>query len=280
MYRGNEPLHSYRYFCLPFPHGRILHLRSIHDLPHDDRDDHSSHPKAAVFRSDMPRQPHRYFPLPRRILQCRKTQARFSLRRRCRRRSERLPRNPQVRMPVPRVPVRLRKRPRKRGSFRQILFVTSRKNNLQNGRRKSVDGKEDELHGLREAYANRGRKDKYEDEVLFLNALPEILKDNLKTLTSDRVIQPYLCKLPEYDKLTSKVVKMATSTVLQDDEELYKEVSKEAVKLYFEFRKRILPAYRRETNESRKMTLADLGEMDGYGWLFNLYPDLLEFNIQ
>ena len=151
----------------------------------------------------------------------------------------------------------------KRGSFRQILFVTSRKNNLQNGRRKSVDGKEDELHGLREAYANRGRKDKYEDEVLFLNALPEILKDNLKTLTSDRVIQPYLCKLPEYDKLTSKVVKMATSTVLQDDEELYKEVSKEAVKLYFEFRKRILPAYRRETNESRKMTLADLGEMDG-----------------
>ena len=163
----------------------------------------------------------------------------------------------------------------KRGSFRQILFVTSRKNNLQNGRRKSVDGKEDELHGLREAYANRGRKDKYEDEVLFLNALPEILKDNLKTLTSDRVIQPYLCKLPEYDKLTSKVVKMATSTVLQDDEELYKAVSKEAVKLYFEFRKRILPAYRRETNESRKMTLADLGEMDGYGWLFNLYPDLL-----
>ena len=163
----------------------------------------------------------------------------------------------------------------KRGSFRQILFVTSRKNNLQNGRRKSVDGKEDELHGLREAYANRGRKDKYEDEVLFLNALPEILKDNLKTLTSDRVIQPYLCKLPEYDKLTSKVVKMATSTVLQDDEELYKEVSKEAVKLYFEFRKHILPAYRRETNESRKMTLADLGEMDGYGWLFKLYPDLL-----
>lgn len=163
----------------------------------------------------------------------------------------------------------------RKGSFRQILFVTSRKNNLQNGRRQSEDGEEDELQGLRKAYANRGRLDKYDEEVLFLNALPEILKDNLKTLTSNNVIQPYLCKLPEYEKLTKKVRQMATSPALQEDLELYAEVSKEATKLYFEFRKRILPAYRHEKNENRKMTLADLGEMEGYNWLFNLYPDLL-----
>ena len=163
----------------------------------------------------------------------------------------------------------------RKGSFRQILFVTSRKNNLQNGRRQSADGEDDELQGLRKAYANRGRLKMYDDEVLFLNALPEILKDNLQTLTSSKVIQPYLCKLPEYEKLTKKVIQMTTSTALQEDPELYAEVSKEATKLYFEFRKRILPAYRHEANESRKMTLADLGEMEGYGWLFSLYPDLL-----
>lgn len=163
----------------------------------------------------------------------------------------------------------------RKGSFRQILFVTSRKNNLQNGRRKSVDGEEDGLQGLRKAYANRGRLDKYDDEVLFLNALPEILKENLQTLTSSKVIQPYLCKLPEYEKLTKKVKQMATNPVLQEDKELYDEVKNEATKLYFEFRKRILPAYRHEKNENRKMTLADLGEMEGYGWLFDLYPDLL-----
>lgn len=163
----------------------------------------------------------------------------------------------------------------RKGSFRQILFVTSRKNNLQNGRRQSADGEDDELQGLRRAYANRGRLNMYDEEVLFLNALPEILKDNMHTLTSSRVIQSYLCKLPEYEKLTKKVVQMATSIALQEDPELYAEVSKEATKLYFEFRKRILPAYRHETNESRKMTLADLGEIEGYGWLFSLYPDLL-----
>lgn len=163
----------------------------------------------------------------------------------------------------------------RKGSFRQILFVTSRKNNLQNGRRKSVDGEEDGLQGLRKAYANRGRLDKYDDEVLFLNALPEILKENLQTLTSSKVIQPYLCKLPEYEKLTKKVKQMATNPVLQEDKELYDEVKNEATKLYFEFRKRILPAYKHEKNENRKMTLADLGEMEGYGWLFDLYPDLL-----
>ena len=163
----------------------------------------------------------------------------------------------------------------RKGSYRQILFVTSRKNNLQNGRRKSSDGEEDELQGLRKAYANRGRLKMYDDEVLFLNALPEILKDNLQTLTSSKIIQPYLCKLPEYEKLTKKVIQMTTSPALQEDPELYAEVSKEATKLYFEFRKRILPAYRYEKNESRKMTLADLGEMEGYGWLFSLYPDLL-----
>ena len=162
-----------------------------------------------------------------------------------------------------------------RSSFRQILFVTSRKNNLQNGRRYSADGEEKELQGLRKAYANRGRLDKYDEEVLFLNALPEILKDNLQTLTSSKVIQPYLCKLPEYEKLTKKVLQMTTSQALQEDPELYAEVSKEATKLYFEFRKRILPAYRHEKNENRKMTLADLGEMEGYNWIFNLYPDLL-----
>lgn len=163
----------------------------------------------------------------------------------------------------------------KKGSFRQILFVTSRKNNLQNGRRQSADGEEDELQGLRKAYANRGRLDKYDEEVLFLNALPEILKDNLQTLTSNRVIQSYLCKLPEYENLTKKVKQMATSTALQEDPELYAEVSKEATKLYFEFRKRILPAYRHEKNETRKMTLTELGEMEGYDWIFSLYPDLL-----
>ena len=163
----------------------------------------------------------------------------------------------------------------RKGSFRQILFVTSRKNNLQNGRRQSADGEDDELQGLRKAYANRGRLNEYDKEVLFLNALPEILKDNLQTLTSSKVIQPYLCKLPEYEKLTKKVVQMATSQALQDDPELYAEVSKEATKLYFEFRKRILPAYRHEKKEARKMTLADLGEIEGYDWLFKLYPDLL-----
>ena len=163
----------------------------------------------------------------------------------------------------------------RKGSFRQILFVTSRKNNLQNGRRKSVDGEEDGLQGLRKAYANRGRLKKYDEEVLFLNALPEILKENLQTLTSSKVIQPYLCKLPEYEKLTKKVKQMATNPVLQEDKELYDEVKNEATKLYFEFRKRILPAYRHEKNENRKMALADLGEMEGYGWLFDLYPDLL-----
>ena len=163
----------------------------------------------------------------------------------------------------------------RKGTFRQILFVTSRKNNLQNGRRQSADGEDDELQGLRKAYANRGRLDKYDEEVLFLNALSEILKDNLNTLTSNNVIQPNLCKLPEYEKLTKKVVQMTTSQALQEDRELYDEVSREATKLYFEFRKRILPAYRHEKNENRKMTLADLGEMEGYGWLFNLYPDLL-----
>ena len=162
-----------------------------------------------------------------------------------------------------------------RSSFRQILFVTSRKNNLQNGRRYSADGEENELQGLRKAYANRDRLDKYDEEVLFLNSLPEILKDNLQTLTSSKVIQPYLCKLPEYEKLTKKVLQMTTSQALQEDPELYAEVSKEATKLYFEFRKRILPAYRHEKNENRKMTLADLGEMEGYNWIFNLYPDLL-----
>lgn len=163
----------------------------------------------------------------------------------------------------------------RKGSFRQILFVTSRKNNLQNGRRQSTDGEEDELQGLRKAYANRDRLKMYDEEVLFLNALPEILKDNLQTLTSDKVIQPYLCKLPEYEKLTKKVKQMATNPALQEDKELYDEVSKEAIKLYFEFRKRILPAYRHEKKDIRKMTLADLGEMEGYGWLFKLYPDLL-----
>lgn len=80
----------------------------------------------------------------------------------------------------------------RKGSFRQILFVTSRKNNLQNGRRQSADGEDDELQGLRRAYANRGRLNMYDEEVLFLNALPEILKDNLHTLTSSGVIQSYL----------------------------------------------------------------------------------------
>ena len=165
---------------------------------------------------------------------------------------------------------------KRNGSFRQILFVTSRKNNLQNGRRQSLDGEDDELQGLQEAYANRNRLDRYNDEVLFLDSLTEILKSNFQLFTSNRgAIPPYICKLPEYDKLVKKVVQMVTSTALQEDSELMAEVSKEATKFYFEFRKRILPAYKHEKNDSRRMTLADLADMEGYDWLFDLYPDLL-----
>lgn len=164
---------------------------------------------------------------------------------------------------------------KRKGPFRQILFVTSRKNNLQNSRRLTADGKKAEPQGLERAYADLFRTDMYNEEVLFLNALPEILKDNYQLLTTDKVIQPYLCKLPEYEKLTKKVGQMVTSTALQEDPELYAEVSKEATKLYFEFRKRLVPSYKHEKNDGRKMTLTDLADMDGYGWIFKLYPDLL-----
>jgi len=66
-----------------------------------------------------------------------------------------------------------RKTHKRNGSFRQVIFTTPLKKNLQYARLKGLQNNEEEFQGLREAYRKIGRLDKYDEEVLFLNSVTE-----------------------------------------------------------------------------------------------------------
>lgn len=165
---------------------------------------------------------------------------------------------------------------KRNGKFRQIIVVTPLKKNLQNVKRGQGSAARKEFGGLEKAYHRHGRDNYYDKEVLFLDSLSEILKSNVDLLEGKSCAIPsYLQKLECFQKLCSKAVLIKSSEVLQEDQELFSIVAKDANKLYFEFRNKIVPEFKRENRLDRSLTLTDIADIEGYSWLFQLYPDLL-----
>lgn len=165
---------------------------------------------------------------------------------------------------------------KRNGKFRQILIVTPLKKNLQASRRTSDAFGKEELTGLREAYAVHGRLDSYDKEVMFLDSLTEILKNSISILDGEACAIPsYLQRVKCFEELKKKAYLLSTSSILLEDADLFATLSKEANKLYFEFRKIIVPAYQKQNNITFPITLTDIADTEGYSWLFQLYPDLL-----
>lgn len=165
---------------------------------------------------------------------------------------------------------------KKNGDFRQIIVVTPLKKNLQNVKRGQGTLLRKEFGGLEKAYIRHGRYDFYDKEVLFLDSLSEILKSNADLLEGKSCAIPnYLQQLDCFRKLRSKAVLIKSSEVLQEDPELFAIVAKDANKLYFEFRNKIVTEYKKEKKIERNLTLTAVADEEGYSWLYQLYPDLL-----
>lgn len=157
--------------------------------------------------------------------------------------------------------------------YRQIIIVTPLKKNLQNGIQVVSNEEGETFQGLRRAYKECGRLDKYDQEVLFLDSLTEILKSNMSLLRGN-TIPLYIQRIPCYKDLISKIQLLMQSEIIQQDQELLKVVTRDANKLYFELRKGIVPAYKRQERRDEKLTLSDLAERIGWDWIYKLYPDL------
>lgn len=164
---------------------------------------------------------------------------------------------------------------KRNGNFRQIIVVTPLKKNLQNVKKNYGSGGDKEMGGLEKAYHRHGRYDRYREEVLFLDSLTEILRSNVELLEGKSCAVPYyLQQLDCYQNLVEKA-SLIKSEILQNDQNLFSLIAKDANKLYFEFRNMIVPAYKKEKKIEKPLTLTDIADMEGYSWIFQLYPDLL-----
>lgn len=169
-----------------------------------------------------------------------------------------------------------RKTHKRNGSFRQVIFTTPLKKNLQYARLKGLQNNEEEFQGLREAYRKIGRLDKYDEEVLFLNSVTEILKTNKSLLCGyDNRVPRYIQKLSIFIDLGKKTQLLCSSDLLQDNLDLFEDVKKNASNLYYNLRRELISAYKYENKVETYMTLTNLADTEGFSWIFDLYPDLL-----
>lgn len=147
------------------------------------------------------------------------------------------------------------------GKFRQIIVVTTLKKNLV---------------GLEDAYKRHNRSEFYQDEVMFLDNLREILKSNYPLLCgNERSVPVYITKLPQFQDLRSKVDLIIKGEQYQLPSELMNKLSLEANRVYLDLRNQIVSAFKKSRRIERKMTLTQVGDHDGYDWVFKLFPDLL-----
>ena len=167
---------------------------------------------------------------------------------------------------------------REKSKFRQIIVVTPLKKNLQTGRQKTQQDGKEELRGLELAYKRIGRLDKYNEEVLYLDSMTEIIKSKADLLSgTDSRVPEYIRELDVFKKLGKKAVQLASSEILERDSDLYSDIVKRANKFYFGLRKGIVLAYKGKNGLPKKqhITLTEIADNEGYEWIFELFPDLL-----
>ena len=167
---------------------------------------------------------------------------------------------------------------REKSKFRQIIVVTPLKKNLQNGRQKDQQDGKEVLRGLEKAYESLDRLDKYNEEVLYLDSMTEIIKGNIRLLSgADDRVPDYIRDLDVFDKLGKKAAQLASSEIIEKDADLYVDIVKRANKFYFGLRKAIVLAYKAkmELPKKKRITLTEIADTEGYTWIFELFPDLL-----
>ena len=154
-----------------------------------------------------------------------------------------------------------KKNHKRNGEFRQIIVVTTLKKNLT---------------GLDDAYRRLGRADAYEEEVMFLDNLKEILKSNISLLAGrDCTIPNYIANLHSFRELKNKVDLILNGEKFQLPQEIQNKISLEANRFYLDLRKQIANAYKEYNKLNHKIDLATIADEENYEWLFKLFPDLL-----
>lgn len=160
---------------------------------------------------------------------------------------------------------------KRNGDFRQIIVVTPLKKNLQ-ASNKEVD----ELDGLERAYDRLGRRTEYREEVLFLDSITDILRNNTYMLSNPGTkIPAFIQQMPSFGNLQNKIKLFEAYDVFKNDREFTNKINDEARKGYFEFRRKICQAYKQEKNINENLTLTDIADREGYDWIYRLFPDLL-----
>lgn len=160
---------------------------------------------------------------------------------------------------------------KRNGDFRQIIVVTPLKKNLQASSKEA-----DELDGLERAYDRLGRRTEYGEEVLFLDSITDILRDNYNLLTYPGIkIPSFIQQLPSFNNLQNKIKLFEKYDYFKSDRDLTNKINDEARKGYFEFRRNICQAYKQEKEIKENLTLTDIADKEGYDWVFKLFPDLL-----
>lgn len=160
---------------------------------------------------------------------------------------------------------------KRNGDFRQIIVVTPLKKNLQASNKEVA-----ELDGLEKAYDRLGRHSEYREEVLFLDSISDILRNNYNLLTyPGTTIPAFIQQMPSFGNLQSKIKLFDAYDYFKNDREFTNKINDEARKGYFDFRRKICQAYKQEKNIKENLTLTDIADREGYDWIFRLFPDLL-----